>query len=61
MFAILHALVLFGPRGEVRVPPGRTVVHYWEKWTGVEQQAIERLVDGGSSPVSPGPRQVGSR
>jgi hypothetical protein len=29
------ALLAFGPRGQVNVPPGRTVIRYWEKWTGV--------------------------
>jgi multiple sugar transport system substrate-binding protein len=37
-------LLAFGPRGEYRVPAGRVVVRYWEKWTGVEQQEVERLV-----------------
>jgi multiple sugar transport system substrate-binding protein len=39
------ALLAFGPRGEVNVPPGRTVVRYWEKWTGVEALAMRRIVD----------------
>lgn len=39
------ALLAFGPRGHVEAPPGRTVVQYWEKWTGVEGAAIERLID----------------
>ncbi len=39
------ALLVFGPRGQVNVPPGRTVVRYWEKWTGVEARAMERIVD----------------
>jgi len=39
------ALLVFGPRGKVRVPPDRTVVRYWEKWTGVEAQAMQRIVD----------------
>ncbi len=38
-------LILFGPRGQAHVPPGRTMIHYWEKWTGVEAQSVQRLVD----------------
>lgn len=38
------ALLAFGPRGQTDVPEGRTVVRYWEKWTGVEGAAIQRLV-----------------
>jgi ABC-type glycerol-3-phosphate transport system substrate-binding protein len=39
------ALLAFGPRGEVDVPAERTVVRYWEKWTGVEGAAMQRIVD----------------
>jgi len=38
-------LLLFGPRGHVEAPPDRVVVRYWEKWAGVEGEAIRRLVD----------------
>lgn len=38
-------LLAFGPRGEVSVPQGRTVVRYWEKWTGVEGAVVQKLVD----------------
>ena len=38
-------LIAFGPRGQYGVPPGRTVVRYWEKWSGVEGQVMQRLVD----------------
>ncbi len=38
------ALLILGPQGSANVPPDRTVIRYWEKWTGVEQQDIERLV-----------------
>lgn len=38
-------LLAFGPRGNYAVPPGRTVVRYWEKWTGVEGLAMKRVVD----------------
>lgn len=39
------ALLAFGPRGRVEVPPDRIVVRYWEKWAGVEGRAIRELVD----------------
>jgi multiple sugar transport system substrate-binding protein len=38
-------LLILGPRGSYNVPPGRTVVRYWEKWTGVEALAMQRIVD----------------
>jgi ABC-type glycerol-3-phosphate transport system substrate-binding protein len=38
-------LLAFGPRGLHEVPPDRTIVRYWEKWTGVEGQAMQRIVD----------------
>lgn len=38
-------LLLLGPRGAAPAPPDRTVIRYWEKWTGVEGAAIRRLVD----------------
>lgn len=38
-------LLAFGPRGEVDIPAERTVVRYWEKWTGVEALAMQRIVD----------------
>lgn len=34
------------PRSRVGIPPGRVVVDYWEKWTGPEGDAIQRVVDG---------------
>jgi ABC-type glycerol-3-phosphate transport system substrate-binding protein len=38
-------LLAFGPRGRHVVPGGRTVVRYWEKWSGVEGAAMQRIVD----------------
>lgn len=39
------ALLALGPRGQYHVPAGRTVIRYWEKWTGVEAQSMQRIVD----------------
>ena len=36
---------LLGPRPRKDVPKGRVVLDYWEKWTGAEGQAMQRLVD----------------
>lgn len=36
---------LFGPRRAQDVPPGRTVIDYWEKWTGQEADAMRLVVD----------------
>lgn len=38
-------LLAFGPRGRHVIPAGRIVVRYWEKWTGVEGAAMQRIVD----------------
>lgn len=37
-------VIAFGPRSSRQVPPGRTVVTYWEKWTDAEGEALRRLV-----------------
>ena len=39
------ALLLFGPRPHERIPQGRVVVHYWEKWSGREAEAMRSIVD----------------
>lgn len=36
---------LLGPKGARQAPRGRVVIDYWEKWTGQEGLAMERLVD----------------
>lgn len=36
---------LFGPRPRQDVPKNRIVLDYWEKWTGAEGLAMQRLVD----------------
>lgn len=33
------------PRSRVNAPPGRTVIEYWEKWTGPEGDAVQAVVD----------------
>lgn len=38
-------LLAFGPRGRHDAPPDRTVIRYWEKWSGVEGLAMQRIVD----------------
>lgn len=35
----------FGPRGQRSVASGRLVLDYWEKWTGDEAAAMQRVVD----------------
>ncbi len=37
---------LFGPRGSKEQSGGRLVLDYWEKWTGHEGAAMQRVVDG---------------
>lgn len=44
MTAAAAALLLFGPRRDDDAPPGRLVLDYWDKWTGVEAVAMHRLV-----------------
>ena len=38
-------LLAFGPRATRTIPPARTVIRYWDKWTGVEGAALQRVVD----------------
>ena len=38
-------LLAFGPRGRVAAPPDRTVIRYWEKWSGAEAQAMMPIVE----------------
>lgn len=33
------------PRGREGVPAGRVVIEYWEKWTGIEGEALQAVVD----------------
>jgi multiple sugar transport system substrate-binding protein len=36
---------LFGPRGAKQARDGRIVLDYWEKWTGHEGRAMQKVVD----------------
>ena len=38
-------LVAFGPRGRGAAPTDRVILRYWDKWTGVEGAAVQKLVD----------------
>ena len=38
-------VLLFGPRAKFNPPAGRTVVTYWEKWTGNEGAQMQQIVD----------------
>ena len=38
-------LLAFGPRGTHDVPAGRTVIRYWEKWSGMEGRVMQDLVE----------------
>jgi len=44
-------LLVLGPRSQYGVPADRTVIRYWEKWTGVEGAAMQRIVDRFNSTV----------
>ena len=35
----------YTPRGRANVPRGRAELQYWEKWTGIEGLALQRVVD----------------
>jgi multiple sugar transport system substrate-binding protein len=39
------AFAAFGPRGAKEASGGRVVLDYWEKWTGHEGRAMQRVVD----------------
>ncbi len=38
-------LLALGPRASDEFPEGFVVVDYWEKWTGVEEQGMRKVVD----------------
>jgi len=39
-------------RSRAGIPPGRTVLTYWEKWTGIEGDAVQQVVDAFNSSQS---------
>lgn len=43
--AVLAALWPRRARSRLTIPSGRIVLRYWEKWTGPEGEAIQRVVD----------------
>ncbi len=48
LFLMILAAVLlmaFGPRPNAKIPPGRIVITYWEKWGGDQAAAMKRIVD----------------
>lgn len=38
------ALLVFGPSRPEDIPPNRTVIRYWEKWSGLEGLAMQDIV-----------------
>src|SRR5687767_5133659 len=45
MIAAGGYLLAFGPRPQQQVPPGRVVVHYWEKWSGLDAEPMRAVVN----------------
>ena len=45
MAAAALGFAVFGPRGSKEVTGGRVVLDYWEKWTGIEGKAMQRVVN----------------
>lgn len=43
--AAAAAILVFGPKPGGNVPEGRVVVDYWEKWSGIEGQQMQMIVD----------------
>jgi len=38
------AMIAFGPRPDVAIPPGRVRISYWEKWNGLEADQAKEIV-----------------
>src|ERR1700689_176510 len=45
------AMLVFGPRPTADEPEGRTVIQYWDKWTGLEGQQAKQVVDAFNNTV----------
>lgn len=41
----VFAVFLAGCAGDSAIPPGRTVIRYWDKWSGWEAEAMRAVVD----------------
>src|SRR5207237_881890 len=44
MLSVAGVLLAFGLRAHRKVPLGRVVVAYWEKWSGTEADAMKVIV-----------------
>src|ERR1700733_5260595 len=51
LIAAAAAMLLFGPRPSAAEPPGRVVIQYWDKWTGLEGQQAKQVVDAFNATV----------
>ncbi len=51
LFAGVLAFLAFGPRPITPAPADRTVVEYWDTWTGKEKDAVQQIVDDFNSSV----------
>ncbi|MDW8262641.1 MAG: extracellular solute-binding protein [Phycisphaerales bacterium] len=45
MLILAAGILILGPKPDENVPPGRIVVDYWEKWSGIEGAQMQQIVD----------------
>ena len=45
MIASAVAMLAFGPRPKMSAPQGRVRIQYWDKWTGLEAEQAQEIVD----------------
>src|SRR5436190_1423425 len=45
MIALGGMLLAFGPRPHEKIPSGRVVLQYWEKWSGVDAEPMRAVVE----------------
>jgi ABC-type glycerol-3-phosphate transport system substrate-binding protein len=45
MIVAAALLMALGPRPDAKIPPGRIVITYWEKWGADQAAAMKRIVD----------------